>query len=167
MDRKKLSTLVEGGILLGIAEALTFFTLFTMPYGGGVTLGPLPIIVFAMRRGVKEGAFLGVLYGLLHFILTTKFSFHPLSILLDYLIPGAALGLVALGKHNIGFILTALVRFGSYFLSGIILWGSYAGDTNPILYSFIYNITYVILELFLIFIIIIILKKFTPIFSPQ
>ena len=167
MEREKLSILVEGGVLLGIAEALNYFVLLTMPYGGAITLAPLPIIIFAMRRGVKQGVFLGILYGILHFVLTIKFSFYPLSIVLDYIVPGAALCLVALGKHNLGFLLATLFRFASNFLSGVLVFASYAGDSNPIIYSLIYNFTYVISEMLIIFVLVILLKKFTPIFSRQ
>ena len=167
MERKKIAILVEGGILLGVALALNYFVILTMPYGGTITLAPLPIIIFALRRGVKQGVFLGILYGILYFILTTKYSFHPLSILLDYLVPGAALGLVALGKHNLGFLWATILCFTSSFLSGVIVFASYAGDSNPIIYSFIYNFTYVIAEMILIFVFVILLKKFTPVFSRQ
>ena len=167
MERKKIATLVEGSVLLALALVLNYFVILTMPYGGTITLAPFPIIIFAMRRGVKEGAFLGGLFGILYFLLTAKYSFHPLSILLDYIVPGAALGLVALGKHNIGFLLATTIRFASSFLSGVILFSSYAGDSNPILYSFIYNFIYIVPEMILVFLLIIPLKKFTPIFSRQ
>ena len=131
-----------------------------MPYGGTVTLAPLSMIIFAMRRGVKQGVFLGILYGILHFILTNKFSFHPFSIILDYVVPGAALGLTALGKHSFGFLLATLVRFISNFLSGIFIFASYSGNINPIIYSLVYNFTYIIPEMLIIFVIVIILNRF-------
>lgn len=164
MKREKLSIMVERGILLGIAEALNYFVLLIMPYGGAITLAPLPIIMFSIRRGVKQGFFLGILYGILYFILTNKFSLHPLSIVLDYIVPGAALSLVAIDKYNLGFLLATIVCFASHFLSGILVFSSYTGDSNSIIYSFTYNFTYVIPEMLIVFTLVILLKKFIPIF---
>lgn len=158
--KKDLNILVEGGILLGISMVLTIIPLFQMPQGGDVGLGALPILIFALRRGGKKGVVLGIAYGLLYFMIGTKFTLQPLSILLDYVIPGAVLGLAGFGKFNISYFLAYGLRFLSYFASGVLIWGSYAGTTNVFVYSFIYNISYMLPEMIIIFISIYLLRRF-------
>lgn len=168
MENKKIRILVEGGICLGLAIVLGLFNLFTMPQGGSVSLAALPIIVFAMRNGWKSGVFVGLVYGALQLIIGPVYSVHPISIICDYLLVGAILGLVINQSSNIKFIirfvLVFIARYFSYVLSGVVVFSSYAGDQNPIVYSMVYN-TYALVEIVVLLVVVLILKKFSPIFK--
>lgn len=160
--RDRIRVLVEGGILLGLAIVLTFLPLFEMPQGGSVSLGTLPILIFALRRGGTKGILLGILYGVLHFILGTKFTAQPLSILMDYVIPGAALGLIGYGKAYLTYFAAWGVRYLSYVLSGIIIWGAYAVGDSVVLYSMGYNAAYMIPEMAIVGILLLLIYRFMP-----
>ncbi len=168
MENKKIRILVEGGICLGLAIVLGLFNLFTMPQGGSISIAALPIIVFAMRNGWKSGVFVGLIYGVLQLIIGPIYSVHPISIIFDYLLVGAVLGLIINNKSNFKYIarfaIVFVVRYLSYVLSGVVVFASYAGDQNPIIYSLVYN-SYALVEMVVILAVILILKSFSPIFK--
>lgn len=152
---KKMSTrmLVEAGIMIALAQILSYVKIYESPFGGSVTLGSMiPIIIFAIRWGSKPGILVGIVYGFLQFALGTKFSYHPLGIFLDYIFAFGCLGFAGLFRKNIyttiGSIALAMAaRFTFHFLSGVILWYTYAPkDMNIYLYSFIYNGGYMLPE---------------------
>ncbi len=145
---KKMSTkmLVEAGLMIALAQILSYVVIFQSYNGGSITLGSMvPIIIFSLRWGGKNGLIVGLTYGVLQFLLGAKYSFHPLSILLDYLLPFASIGLAGFFKKNIfvsliGVTVATGTRFVFHFISGIILWASYAPEgMNAWVYSLIYN----------------------------
>lgn len=153
---KKMSTitLVEAGIMIALAQILSYVKIYEHPYGGSVTLGSMiPIIIFAIRWGSKPGILVGLVYGFLQFALGTKFSYHPLGIFLDYIFAFGTLGLAGLFKKNIASIIGSISiamfgRFIFHFLSGVILWYTYAPEgMNIYLYSLVYNGGYLLPEL--------------------
>ena len=53
---KNTKILAEGAIMVALATVLSFLKLVQFPWGGSITvLSMLPIIVFALRHGVKRG----------------------------------------------------------------------------------------------------------------
>jgi Predicted membrane protein len=57
---------------------------------------------------------------------------------------------------------TTLAVFGrliSHVISGVVFFSEYAGNQNPIIYSFIYNATYLVPELIISLIVLIIIWK--------
>ena len=144
---KKMSTrmMVEAGIMIALAQILSYVKIFEAPYGGSVTLGSMiPIIIFAIRWGSKPGILVGLVYGFLQFALGTKFSYHPLGIFLDYIFAFGCLGFAGLFRRNIytivGSIFIAMAgRLTFHFISGVVLWYMYADGVNVYLYSLLYN----------------------------
>ncbi|MDD2371873.1 MAG: energy-coupled thiamine transporter ThiT [Firmicutes bacterium] len=168
MKNEKVKILVEGGICLGLAIVLGLFSLFTMPQGGSISLATLPIVIFSMRNGWKSGVLVGLVYGILQMIMGPIYSVHPISIICDYLLVGAILGLIIYQSSNFKFIirffLVFILRYLSYVLSGVVVFSSYAGDQNPIIYSLVYN-SFALVEAGVVLIVILILKNFSPIFK--
>lgn len=165
---KNFSTkmLVEAGIMIALAQILSYVKIFEAPYGGSVTAGSMvPILFYAIRWGVGPGIFAGTVYGILQFVLGPKYSFHILSILLDYVIAFGLLGLAGLFRKDfkgvfLGVFFGILGRFASSVLSGVIIWASYAPETmNPWIYSMVYNGAYLIPELLISFVLVGILYK--------
>ncbi|SHH23158.1 energy-coupled thiamine transporter ThiT [Tepidibacter thalassicus] len=153
---KKMSTkmLVEAGVMIGLAQILSYIKVYEGPFGGSVTAGSMvPIILYAIRWGVSPGLFVASVYGLLQFILGPKYSYHVLSIILDYVGAFGLLGLAGLFRNSfkgvlLGTCLGIFGRFVSHVLSGVILWASYAPDgMNPWIYSILYNSGYLLPEL--------------------
>ena len=56
MQSEKTTILVEGALMIALATVLSFTRVFTLPWGGSVTLlSMLPIVLFSIRRGIKAG----------------------------------------------------------------------------------------------------------------
>ena len=153
MKKEKITALVESGVMVALSYVLNLIVLFQMPQGGSVSLGSMvPIIIISARRGPYRGMATGALAGLLQFILGKQFSLHPLSIILDYVLAYALIGVVGyFGKKRIniclGILFSVFLRFVSHVLSGAIIFYEYAGEQNPWIYSIIYNGTFLLPEL--------------------
>ncbi|HSV32183.1 MAG TPA: energy-coupled thiamine transporter ThiT [Atribacteraceae bacterium] len=148
--------LAEGGVVLGLATALSLIKLFAAPFGGSVTPGSMvPIILLAMIRGPVVGTTVGVVYGFLQFILGPWFL-TPLQFLLDYPFAFGALGLAGFfwrpamtkntswtGRYFFSIIAVFFAiggRFLSHFFAGVFFWGHYAPEGQSVwLYSLVYN----------------------------
>jgi len=164
--KNKTKMLVEAGLMIAIAQVLSYIVLFESPQGGSITAGSMvPIIIFAIRWGTRPGLLAGAVYGILQFILGPKWSFHPVSLLLDYPVPFACLGLAGLWRENrwtigLGIALGVFGRFICHLISGVVVFGSYAEGQNPWIYSAVYNASYLVPELIISFVITMILYSF-------
>jgi thiamine transporter len=123
-----------------------------LPYGGSVSLRMLPILVVAFRSGWKPGCVTGILYGLVDFSIS-PFYFHPIQFLLDYPLAFGAVGLAGLlkGVGRIGIVAGVLlgnsIRFAIHVVSGTIFFAHLAPPGQPVLlYSIMYNISYMLPE---------------------
>lgn len=163
---KKTQMLVEAGVMIGLAYVLSQIKIFTLLNGGSVTAGSMiPILIYAYRWGPKNGIFAGLVYGTIQFILGPKWSFHPVSVLFDYSIAFAWLGLAGvfgkgLVKGVMGVTLAIALRFASHVISGVVVFASYAPEgTNPWIYSMGYNASYLVWELVISVVIFVLLFK--------
>ena len=62
MNKKHLHlrALVEGAILIALAEILSFLPFYKLPWGGSIDLAMLPIIVACVRWGFGPGMLVSV-----------------------------------------------------------------------------------------------------------
>lgn len=173
---KRLSVRVIAEIGVGVAMAwvLNLFKVFQMPQGGSVTLEMVPIFWLALRWGIIPGIAAGVVYGLV-MLFTGAYVVHPIQFILDYPLAFGLLGLAGLfsarlakGSNKflqyafltLAVFLGGLGRFLVHFISGIVYFGQYAPEGQPVwLYSLIYNLTYILPELLISAIILFLLKK--------
>ena len=156
-----------------LAEATTFIALtivlkdvlppiYEMPQGGAVTIaGLVPLIWFALRRGVKYGIFAGFVYGTIHAVLPGSYIISPVQGLLDYPIAFSALGLAGLYRKipAIGIVLGIFGRFLSSFASGLLFFTDNPFSIEGMYASAIYNGTYLIPEFVITLVVIYILLK--------
>jgi thiamine transporter len=154
-----------------LAEATVFIALtivlkdvlppiYELPQGGAVTIaGLVPLVWFALRRGVKYGVFAGFVYGLIHAILPGSYIIHPIQGLLDYPLAFAALGLAGAVKKIpiVGVAVGIVGRFLCSFMAGIVFFTAFSID--GITASAVYNGTYLIPEFAITAIVIYILLK--------
>ena len=154
MKRQNLRAMAETGIMCALSYLLNLITVYKMPQGGTVSAGAMvPIIVISARRGWKWGVAAGAVSGLLQFMLGDKYSFHPLSILLDYILAYAVVGLADLfakgdkRKMSYGIVIVVFARLVFHVLSGAVVFYEFAGGQNPWLYSIGYNASYMLPEL--------------------
>ena len=151
MDQLKTRMLTEAGVAIAIAQVLSFITLFHMPQGGSIKAAALvPLMIYAYRCGGTRGIFVGVVYGILHFILGFKSSVHYLSIILDYWVAYGVIGFCGYFKDSIfglitGSIVGIALRWAVSVISGAVVFASYAPQgQNPWIYSMVYNASYMV-----------------------
>ena len=168
--KTKILCIAEGAVIIALAYVIELLCVWLnaimgigalLPFGGTITVSMLPIAYYSYRRGVAWGLGVGFVYSLLQMLL--GFYIPPantwwalvLCVLLDYLIAFTVVGLAALFANPfyksrlvgycVGAVAVCLIRFVSSFLSGVILWGSYAPEgMNVWVYSLIYNSSYML-----------------------
>jgi thiamine transporter len=155
--------LAEIIMLVALAGALSLIShsFFRLPQGGSINLGMIPIFWIALRRGWKIGVFSGGVFGVVDLAIE-PFIVHPAQLLLDYPLPFALLGLAGLFKMYpiLGVAIGGIGRFISHFVSGVIYFADYAPPgVSPIIYSAIYNGTYIIPSIIICAIVIGVLQK--------
>jgi thiamine transporter len=162
-SKKYFSTkiLAEIVIFVSLATILSFFKIFSLPQSGSVTLASMvPILWLALRRGPKVGLFGATLYGVVQFAVD-PYVYNPVQVLLDYPVAFGALGVAGFFQKRfyVGVNLGIFGRFVAHFLSGIIFFASFAPEgMNVLLYSAIYNGSYLLVELVISLYIIYILR---------
>lgn len=171
VNTKKLAL---GGMCVALAFVLSFFKIMSMPQGGSVTLASMfPLVLYAFVCGPSAGIVAGISYGFLQF-LQDAFAAHWISIILDYPLAFACLGLAGIISVKIkplelrfalGLLLAIMGRFFMHLFSGAIFFGAYAPEgMNPWAYSAGYNFSYLGVEFIITLILGIILIK-TPIYK--
>ena len=154
-----IRTTAEISIGISLAVFLGFVTkLVQLPYGGSINLSILPILILAMRHGLKLGTLAGGLYGTVAFILN-PYVFHPIQVIVDYPLAFGLLGFAGSvierpGKDRVlririafGIVLGNVLRLAAHFISGWVFFAEYAPEGQPVwLYSLSYNASYVIPE---------------------
>ena len=191
----KTKRLTATGVLVALGVILTLIKIYQLPYGGAITLaGMVPVIIVGYKYGIKWGLFSGFVFSLIQMILGATMSQafagmydseHALMSVfkivlmafLDYIVAFSSIGLSGLFRNKIKNDTAALAvgagfacffRFIAHFLSGWILWGSYAewfftevmnnstgssilnsysGQALAIIYSAIYNGSFMLPEL--------------------
>ncbi len=170
MKNTKTKILVEGAVMVALATILSYLRIVKFPWGGAITvLSMLPIVVFALRYGVKSGVSVALVYAIVQLgqgilfdgLLGWGLSIPMLlaCIFLDYLGAFTVLGLAgAFGNKTWGSIIGGTVmamtlRFVLHFVSGVVifhsagmLWEGFATE-NTWLYSLIYNGAYMLPEI--------------------
>lgn len=198
---KNTLRLVTSGVLIGLGTILSMIKIFAIPFGGSVTLfSMVPLLVLGYMYKIKWGLLCGFVYGVLQMILgaTMSSAFVGLTgisillmVILDYLLSYMSLGLSGMFKNKIkndkasiiaGSSIAVLLRFVCHFLSGWILWGSYAdswfsdmgnsfgnffishftGQLLAICYSFLYNALYLVPEYIISIIALLIIMNIKP-----
>ena len=136
---------------VAMAFILSCIKLFTMPQGGTITPASLlPIFIYTAAFGPARGLVVGCAYGLLQ-LLQGAYVIHPIQMLVDY---PMAFGALALGgvvnyikmpvqlKLPAAVILGYIGRYVMAVLSGVIFFAEYAGEEGALIYSLVYNVSY-------------------------
>ena len=141
-------------LFIALANALYLVSKFYLPFlhlpqGGTITIGSMvPIVWFSLRRGLRWGVEAGIIYGLVHMVISGDI-YYPTQIILDYPLAFGALGLAGAFRNRpvIGVSVGILGRFACHFVSGVVFFGQYAWEGwNVYAYSAAYNATYLVPE---------------------
>ena len=167
MNKTKIRTLVECALLLALGVGLSFVTIWEMPMGGSITLASmLPILLVGVKYSPRWSfgtAFVYSLFQLLQaimkgnvFVYCETWDIVVLCALLDYILPFTVLGLTAFAQKKSGHIFLFMffavaLRFICHFFSGILIWGQWAENMSPAVYSILYNGGFLLPELIITF----------------
>lgn len=147
--------IAKAALCVALSYILSLITMFRMPMGGSVTpAAMLPIILFTVAYGPLEGLLAGSVLGLLN-LLINPYVIHPVQLLVDYPMAFGAVALACVGKAlplPERLKLPAAVLFGYLgryimaVLSGVVFFSEYAGEQGALVYSLVYNISYLGVE---------------------
>lgn len=159
----RLRAMVECAMLIAAFMVLSRIKFIQLPQGGSLTpAAGLPLLLIGYRHGLKWSCISAVAATILEMLLDgfyappagTLLAFIA-CLLLDYFLAQfsvvSAAGITHLmGRKNlltvgVSVFVSQLLHFLCVFLSGFLLWGSYAPEgMSPIWYSFSYNGSYCI-----------------------
>ncbi len=157
---KKLRTLCEGAVCVAASVALSYLKIpigFAFGgFGGSVDLVMIPLIIFALRAGAGWGVCAGLVFGTVKFFFAGGVAVNWQSMLLDYSVAYAAVGLAGLCRSKpyealFGSLLGCVARFVVHFISGVTIYAITGlenilgvSTSSAALYSLLYNGSYMI-----------------------
>ena len=156
-DKKQMTAkqITFCAMALALGFATSYIKLFSMPWGGSITLmSMLFITLIGHWYGLSTGLLVAFAYGILQFIQKPYVLSIP-QVCLDYLFAFTALGLsgvFAKSKYGLekGYILAVLGRGFFATLAGYVYWYTTTPDDFPDslawLYPIAYNYSYLLIE---------------------
>lgn len=171
IKNKNVLRLTESAMMLAAASVLSYIKIFALPAGGSVTFASmLPIILIAYRYGTPWGLCCGGIYGVIQFVLGMKnlsyiphtFVYLLIYTLADYLLAFTVLGLGGIFRGKLksqsrellcGAFVVSLLRYLCHVVAGATIWADLDVTTAGIVYSFVYNATYMIPEMLVLMIV--------------
>ncbi len=176
MNKKRILQLVECAMLVAVAVVIDLIPFPKWPQGGSVSLCMIPIVFCAYRNGLLWGLTSGLVLSVVQMFMglslpAKDFLSIAICVLLDYVLAFTLLGSAEFfrklcGKYlNVGYavgtVAAGLIRYLCSFLSGIVLWGSYAPEGTPVwIYSLTYNGSYMIPNTIIAAVVIVLLCRF-------
>ncbi len=156
-ERQRMGTrqLVFCACAIALAFVTSYMRIFTLPWGGSITLCSMLFIVLAANwYGVGTGILVGLAYGILQFI-QEPFVLSFFQVCCDYILAFAALGVAGFFARRkngllIGYIVAVLARGVFHSIGGYLYWMSYMPDNFPValksVYPIVYNYSYLLAE---------------------
>lgn len=153
----KTRIMIEGTIVAALAFMLSLIPT-TIGSSFTVSLGMIPMTLFALRRGVKLALLSAFIWGILHFPAGDVYFLSVIQVLIEYPIAFTFAGFAGLYAKKVqqslvdedlrgarksiiyGTIMGTGARFFWHFIAGVVFWGSYAlWGLNPWVFSLIMN----------------------------
>ncbi|MDU6522457.1 energy-coupled thiamine transporter ThiT [Enterococcus devriesei] len=153
----KTRIMIEGTIVAALAFMLSLIPT-TIGSSFTISLGMIPMTLFALRRGVKPALLSAFIWGILHFPAGDVYFLSVVQVLIEYPIAFTFAGFAGLyakkvqqalmdqdlrsARKNIvyGALVGTGARFFWHFVAGVVFWGSYAlWGMNPWIFSFVMN----------------------------
>ena len=157
MKHSRIRMICEAAVLMALAQILSYIKRYEFPNGGSIDCAMVPIILFAVRYGAGWGTGVGLVYGAMQYFFANGISIDWTTIICDYFLAYALLGLGAGLFHGqkygvyAGTLCGGALRFLAHLAVGAIVWGQWMPDeffgmtmTNPWFYSLLYNGSYML-----------------------
>ena len=164
----RLRTLTEGAIMIAVAEILSFLPLYKLPWGGSIDFAMLPIILFCVRWGFGPGMIVSCAHAILQTLFEGGIAIGWQSIIGDFLLAYAVLGVAGLfkGRFRLAATVSCAARFLVHYVVGATIWAEYMPEqffgmtmTTPWFYSALYNGAYMLPDLVLTVAVYLLLSK--------
>lgn len=162
--------LAESAMMVALSIAVFIvsdFIPWPYAYGGGFSMfGQVPIILVSYRHGVKNGlaasmalAIFEMIMGYRNFAYVSGIAAYLIVAFADYIVAFGCLGLGGMFRNKLsgqaaelalGGATVCIIRFICHFISGVTIWSGYCPEGMAVAwYSFIYNGSYMAIELIL------------------
>ena len=173
---KKTRMLTEAGVCIALALGLSFIKIPVGVsfggFGGSINLVMIPLVVFALKWGAGWGVLAGLVYGTIKYFIGSGLVVSWVSIIFDYSVAYAAVGLAGLMSGSksagrpVGALIGCIARFIIHFISGVTVYAQWMPEefmnmpmTTPVIYSLLYNGTYMLPNTILCVLLIALLNK--------
>ncbi|MDR2611055.1 MAG: energy-coupled thiamine transporter ThiT [Clostridiales Family XIII bacterium] len=156
---KKLQVMIEGAITAGLAFALSFIP---VEFGAGaafdLSLGMIPLGVYAIRRGLPPALVAGFVWALIKVVTGKMIFLTPTQWVFDYILAFTCAGFLGvfsartlaairskdpvslLSWISASAVVGVFARWLWHFIAGFLVWGEYAPEgQSPVVYSLIFN----------------------------
>ncbi|MGX4687045.1 energy-coupled thiamine transporter ThiT [Vagococcus sp. JNUCC 83] len=182
---KRSRIILEGTIVAALSMALSFIPL-NIGTGFSVSLGMIPLTLYALRRGTIPGVYAGLIWGLLHFLMGQVYFLMVSQVIIEYIFAFAAAGVSGVFSKKLQFTLKnnpsvawkyvvsgtffgVFVRYTFHFIAGFIFWGQYAvWGLSPVTYSLVANgISGFLTGLATVSVLLLVLNKNKGLFIPK
>lgn len=156
---RSVRLLTEGAILIALAEILSFLPLYKLPWGGSIDFAMLPILLFCCRWGFGPGMLVSTAHAILQMLFEGGIAIGWESIIGDFLLAYAVLGVAGLFKGNfvLGTVVACGARFAVHYVVGATIWAAYMPEeffgmtmTTPWIYSALYNGAYMLPDMLIL-----------------
>ena len=155
--KNQVRALTEGAVLVALGFVLSFVKLYELPNGGSLTPATFPILLYGLRWGLAKGLGAGFVFGLMQLLFDGAYAWGWQSMILDYLLAFAPLGLAGLFRGRAwgifpGTVLGCAGRFVIHYISGVTIYRiieptavpGFGTFDNAALYSLVYNGSYML-----------------------
>lgn len=164
--------------LLGVVCNTLQFSLWIQ--GGSISIEMVPVFIMAFRWGIKGGLLTGLLLGTLQLVTGGAYVVHWFQAFLDYILAFSLLGFAGIFSIQIknsmksgdnkwlsysiaAMLIASLARLLAHIGSGLIFFSSYAPEgMNSLLYSILYNASFIVPSAIVSCIVTVILIKAMP-----
>ncbi len=164
MNRTTLQRLVVTAIFLSLATVLSMIKVYELPMGGSITLlSMLPVAMISISYGTRWGIITAFIYSVIQLLLGVQdilsWGLTPTvlvaSFFLDYILAYTSIGISGIfrkaGFKGIcaGIFLGLTLRFAFHLISGTVLFAEWTPEefASPLLYSVVYNGSYMLPEI--------------------
>ncbi len=169
--RKTTRMLAEGAMSIALGLALSFIDIDLWFQGGSISLVMIPLVLFAVRWGLSWGVLVGLIYGTLKYFIGAEGVVDWISIIFDYSVAYAAVGLAGVCKRKVSLLPLAAVvggvaRFVIHYISGFTVYAKWMPEeflglpmTSPLIYSALYNGAYMVPSILVAVVVCVLLRK--------
>lgn len=138
-----IKILIMGALSLSLSFVLSYIKLFSMPFGGSITLcSMLPIMVYAAWVGPGYGFLVALCYAGLQ-IVQGAWIVHPVQFIFDYIIGFTAIGLSSLFRSEkllpVGILVAGFARMICSSIAGLYYGLPEGLEMNLFAYTLLYN----------------------------